>query len=459
MDCPLSVVVVISLGDPHAVYSDETTKKIGKYTRGTAGTTFTVLDCTQKLKYTNAGPLPIPGLPPGPCTTSLLTALSMDCPSQFSPTWPPTADDFFAGFRLKLTFKDKKKCPVGNSSQCDHYVYDMYGDGYEVFDFYVDSATQVGVYGTIKVGKALYTHTLVEGVDKSFLERPSDCPDPTGACAICFTGACGPCQQCLKLKTGPCAKCWAPNPPTGFSCLKDDGLSLCQKCYKPPAPSPVPPPSPPSPAPAGTCSTHPKCVAAGLSGACCPTQSGSWLGCCDHSPACSANPKCAALGIEGDCCPTKTGHNLECCGGSGPSPAPGPAPTPPSGKCDICVTGACAACKPCEQLKTGPCAPCWAKQSNGSACLPDCVDDGCWKTTASLAPALDLHLPAFPSQSIGVVAYTPDKCDICVTGACAACKPCTQLKTGPCAPCWAKQSNGTACLPDCESCWFTALLV
>jgi hypothetical protein len=372
---------------PYTVYVDATAKKFGKYVPGTFGTTFTVLDCVQKLKYTNAGPLPIPGLPPGLCTTSLLTAYAMDCPSIYAPTWPPTAEDTYAGYRLLLNFKDKTPCPVGNASLCDHYVYQMYPKSktpdYEVFDFYVDSATQIDVSGTIKVGTALYHHTLKGGVDQSFLQRPAGCPDPTGQCAICFTGPCGPCQQCLKIKTGACDKCWAADPATGFRCLQEDGKSLCQTCYKPPAPgpSPAPPsPTPPSPVPSDTCTTHPKCAAQGLSGACCPTKKGTYLGCCDHSAACSANPACSAMGIEGDCCPTKTGATLECCAGSGPTPAPTP-PTPPAGNCDICRTGACAACKPCVSLKTGPCAPCWAKQTNGSACLPDCQDSGCWKTT------------------------------------------------------------------------------
>jgi len=438
---------------PYTVYMDSTAKKFAKYVPSAAGTTFTVLDCAQKLKYTNAGALPIPGLPPGACKTSLLTAFDFSCPSMYAPAWPPSAEDTYAGFRTKLNFKEKTRCPVLNASSCDHYVYQMYpkskNPDYEVFDFYVNGDNQIDVSGTIKVGKVLYTHSLKGGVDQTFLQRPTSCPDPTGQCAICFTGPCGPCQQCLKVKTGACAKCWAPDAKTGFSCLAADGQSLCQKCYQPPAPGPAPaPPSPtpPSPSPSDTCATHPKCAALGLSGSCCPSKDATWMGCCNHSPACSANPACSALGIEGDCCPTKTGTNLECCAGSGPSPAPTPpAPTPPAAKCDVCQTGACAACKPCVSLKTGPCAPCWAKQTNGSACLPDCQDDGCWKTSS---PA-----PTPPSPTLTLPAA---KCDICQTGACAACKPCISLKTGPCAPCWAKQTNGSSCLPDCEACWKTA---
>lgn len=235
---------------PYSVYSDKSTKRIAKYQSGAGGTTFTVLDCKLKLKYTNAGALPIPGLPPGPCTTSPLSPYLQDCPSMFVPTWPPSAEDFYAGFRLKLDFKDHKRCPAGmvNASQCDHYTYNMYNDTYEIFDFYVDSKSQTYAYGTIKVGKALYTHSLKAGVDETFLERPAECPDPTGKCAVCFTGACGPCQQCLKSKSGACAKCWAPDSSTGFSCLQEDGQSLCQQCYKPPSPQPpTPAPQPPTP--------------------------------------------------------------------------------------------------------------------------------------------------------------------------------------------------------------------
>jgi len=354
---------------PYTVYSDATKKLLAKYSHGALGTTFTVLDCVQKLKYTNAGAIPIPGLPPGLCTTTLLTAYAQDCPSLFVPTWPPTAEDFYAGFRLKMNYKGKKKCPAGNGSQCDHYLYNMYNDTYEIFDFYVDSKTQVPAYGTIKVGAALYTHSLQEGVDQSMLKRPASCPDPTGQCAICFTGPCGPCQQCLKVKTGACAKCYAKDAATGFQCLQDDGGSLCQKCYKPPAPSPTPPspspPSPPGPSPPSPTPPAPSPPSG------CP--GGSYESCISLCPSDPQEFKqCMA-----EC-------HTRCDDGPGPAPTPPspPGPTPPQpDKCTICLTGACAACQPCVSIQTGPCAPCWAKQSNGSACLPDCQNAGCWNST------------------------------------------------------------------------------
>jgi len=159
---------------PYTVHMDSTAKKFAKYVPGTGGTTFTVLDCVKKLKYTNAGPLPIPGLPPGACTTSVLTAYDFSCPSMYAPTWPPTAEDTYAGFRSKLNFKNKTHCPVGNVSLCDQYTFQLYpkskDPNYEVLDFYVDSDTQVDVSGTIKVGKVVYTHSLKGGVDQSFLQ-------------------------------------------------------------------------------------------------------------------------------------------------------------------------------------------------------------------------------------------------------------------------------------------------
>jgi hypothetical protein len=70
---------------------------------------------------------------------------------------------------------------------------------------------------------------------------------------------------------------------------------------------------------------------------------------------------------------------------SGSTPCSSPVPPTPPSKCGICVTGSCAACKPCVNLKTLPaCALCWAKGPNGRACLPDCQDAGCWNTTLNL---------------------------------------------------------------------------
>merc|ERR1719183_57990 len=392
---------------PYNVYGDETNKLIAKYSHGTFGTTFTILDCKQRLKYTNAGALPIPGLPPGACTTTLLTAYSTDCPSVYVPTWPPTAEDFYAGFRLRLNYKGKKRCPVGNSSHCDHYVYNMYNDTYEIFDFYVNSDTQVASSGTIKVGAALYTHTLTEGVDQSFLQRPASCPNPTGQCAICFTGPCGPCQQCLKVKTGACAKCWAADPASGFRCLQDDGKSLCQTCYKPPAPPSPPTPTPPAPTPTPPSPTPPSPTPpspAPPAPAGCP--GGSYPSCTSLCPSDPEDFKECMAECHKRCDePPSPGPTPP-----SPGPTPSPAPSPPApDRCDICDTGACAACKPCASIKGGPCAPCWEKQANGSACLPDCQDAGCWNTTV---PGNEGSAPPLASYPL----LTADKCDICNNG-------------------------------------------
>ena len=77
------------------------------------------------------------------------------------------------------------------------------------------------------------------------------------------------------------------------------------------------------------CSKNPECHAAGLEGACCPTETNFFLECCPNQSnqqlpkkkrgivrqrileldqiveahLCSKNPKC--IGLEGDCCPTK----------------------------------------------------------------------------------------------------------------------------------------------------------
>jgi hypothetical protein len=85
------------------------------------------------------------------------------------------------------------------------------------------------------------------------------------------------------------------------------------------------------------CEAHPGCVDLGLSGECCPTSEGLTLGCCNSSESsettdsaakdsggeesgstfsdssCSAHPQCADAGLSGNCCPTDAGGSLECC--------------------------------------------------------------------------------------------------------------------------------------------------
>jgi len=59
-----------------------------------------------------------------------------------------------------------------------------------------------------------------------------------------------------------------------------------------------------------TCAAHSKCKAANLSGACCPTQDGRMLECCDAE--CSKHAKCGHL--KGPyCCPTDDKVMLDCC--------------------------------------------------------------------------------------------------------------------------------------------------
>lgn len=69
-------------------------------------------------------------------------------------------------------------------------------------------------------------------------------------------------------------------------------------------------PSPP-PATDASCAAHPDC--SGLTGDCCPTDTGVVLGCCVATASCSSHPACADAGLTGDCCPTTSGLKLECC--------------------------------------------------------------------------------------------------------------------------------------------------
>merc|ERR550525_472618 len=66
-----------------------------------------------------------------------------------------------------------------------------------------------------------------------------------------------------------------------------------------------------------SCSVHKKCVAAGLTGECCPTIDGVTLDCCDKPPpdekSCASHSACVTAGLTGQCCPTKDGVTLDCC--------------------------------------------------------------------------------------------------------------------------------------------------
>jgi hypothetical protein len=63
------------------------------------------------------------------------------------------------------------------------------------------------------------------------------------------------------------------------------------------------------------CEANPACVLANLTGACCPTDTGEFLDCCDREPGtCAAHQACSHL--IGDCCPTEAGTFLDCCNNS-----------------------------------------------------------------------------------------------------------------------------------------------
>jgi hypothetical protein len=86
------------------------------------------------------------------------------------------------------------------------------------------------------------------------------------------------------------------------------------------------------------CAVHRACVKLGLTGDCCPTSGGVYLGCCDSenqpdktatnslptpattpapgtskSQQCVDNKACADLGLTGNCCPSDGGADLGCC--------------------------------------------------------------------------------------------------------------------------------------------------
>lgn len=76
------------------------------------------------------------------------------------------------------------------------------------------------------------------------------------------------------------------------------------------------------------CAEHSGCSSLGLTGGCCPTSAGAYLGCCDSGttttkPAsaaprkfaqlCTENQACSDLGLQGLCCPSSNGVYLGCC--------------------------------------------------------------------------------------------------------------------------------------------------
>lgn len=109
---------------------------------------------------------------------------------------------------------------------------------------------------------------------------------------------------------------------TGDCCPTKDGKRLdCCSNFKPThKPTPKPTFKEPTSKPThrdGSCAAYPRCIALNLEGECCPTEDGEKLSCCfdDEEPkgSCSAYPKCIELGLRGDCCPTDDGMKLDCC--------------------------------------------------------------------------------------------------------------------------------------------------
>lgn len=83
-----------------------------------------------------------------------------------------------------------------------------------------------------------------------------------------------------------------------------------------------------------SCLSNAGCVNLGLSGNCCPSDSGIFLGCCNNgassevvknqtetlpgsdSSSCESRAACTNIGLSGHCCPTQDGTMLNCCNGA-----------------------------------------------------------------------------------------------------------------------------------------------
>lgn len=135
-----------------------------------------------------------------------------------------------------------------------------------------------------------------------------------------------------------------------------------------------------------SCSAHPECVKAGLTGDnCCPGWGYLNLDCCaEETPtrrptskptdrnnnsedSCSAYPKCVELKLEGDCCPGNGEKMLDCCFDDTPIRRPTPKPTDR----DNNTEGSCSAYPKCKELKlTGECCP-----TNDGKKLDCCYDE------------------------------------------------------------------------------------
>jgi len=170
-------------GGPVRVYSNAATKQVATYAAtATGGTSFTILDCKNQIKYSNFQYWPTPN---ASCVTSKPIAYQ-DCPTapyyppgQPAP-WPPAADDFYGGVRAKASFSGHSQCPVpGNVRMCDLYSYkDEWG--YMSATFAIDTVTQVPLQAKITEWgqtKTIQIQTLTPGApDPSEFAKPSGCP-------------------------------------------------------------------------------------------------------------------------------------------------------------------------------------------------------------------------------------------------------------------------------------------
>jgi len=174
---------------------------------------------------------------------------------------------------------------------------------------------------------------------------------------------------CTPYPHGPNAQCIE-------SAVGVYSYELCSAICGGSAPPAPPPPTPPPPhAPLSS-----ECIGA-MEKTCGKYKKGNCTAPCKLPKTCNNCVEHHPIQLKKLCGGTlkPTDRFQRWCLGEDPNVGPSPGPSPPAGKCDICDTGVCAACKPCANIKAGPCAPCWAKQTNGTACCPDCAR--CWKST------------------------------------------------------------------------------
>jgi len=149
--------------------------------------------------------------------------------------------------------------------------------------------------------------------------------------------------------------------------------SPAHKPTQSPTRKPTPPTRKPTSKPteavdSASCSAHPACAAAGLTGECCPANGDKKLDCCSNGDptrrptskptndktegSCSAYPKCVAEGLTGECCPANGDKKLDCCSNEDPTRRPTSKPTHDKPE------GSCSAYAKCNELGLeGDCCP------------------------------------------------------------------------------------------------------